>query len=127
MVKVGVSFYYIGDINRATNLYARLFGSAPSYADEDWVRFHLEGGDIALHLDPNLQATTAAEPVRFGAVISLTVEDIHAFLQLAQDLSFITIGDVLVLPYGLQAQLRDPWGNRLSILQPKKLQAGAKD
>jgi len=120
MVKIGVSFYYIGDINRATDLYSRLFDSTPFSADEDWVRFHLEGGDIALHLDPGLQPTTAAEPVRFGAIVSLTVEDIHAFLELAQDLGFITIGDTLDLPYGLQAQLRDPWGNRLSVLEPKK-------
>jgi len=52
--------------------------------------------------------------------VSLTVEDIHAFLELAQDLGFITIGDTLDLPYGLQTQLRDPWGNRLSVLEPKK-------
>jgi predicted enzyme related to lactoylglutathione lyase len=120
MVKVGVSFYYIGDINRATDLYSRLLGSAPSYVNEDWVRFHLEGGDIALHLDPGLQPTIAAEPVRFGAIVSLTVEDIRAFLELARDLGFIVLGDTQDLPYGLQAELRDPWGNRLSVLEPKK-------
>ena len=120
MVKVGVSFYYIGDINRATDLYTRLFGSEPSYAEDDWVRFHLEGGDIAFHLDPGLRPTTVIEPLKFGAVVSLTVEDILAFLDLAQDLGFTIVGDIQELPYGLQAQLRDPWGNRLSALQPKR-------
>jgi predicted enzyme related to lactoylglutathione lyase len=52
--------------------------------------------------------------------VSLTVEDIRAFLELARDLGFIVIGDTQDLPYGLQAELRDPWGNRLSVLEPKK-------
>lgn len=120
MVKIGVSFYYVGDIDRATNLYSRLLGLKPFYADEDWVRFHLEGGDIAFHLDPGLRTATAVAPIKFGAVVSLSVENIRAFLDSAQALGFTTVGDTQDLPYGLQAELRDPWGNRLSILEPKK-------
>jgi hypothetical protein len=52
--------------------------------------------------------------------VSLTVENILAFLDSARGLGFTTVGDTQDLPYGLQAQLRDPWGNRLSILEPKK-------
>jgi hypothetical protein len=62
VVKIGVSFYYVGDIDRASDLYSRLLGIKPVYTDGDWVRFHLEGGDIAFHLDPGLRTATAAEP-----------------------------------------------------------------
>ena len=120
MVKIGVSFYYVGDIQRATALYSSLLGSGPAYAEEDWVRFHLQGGDLALHLDPGRQPTTTSEDVRYGAVVSFTVEDIRTFLQLARSLGFIVAGDVQDLPYGFQAHLRDPWGNRLAVLQPKQ-------
>lgn len=120
MVKVGVSFYYVGDIQRAADLYSRLLETNPFFTSDDWLRFHLDGGDLALHLDPDLPPATAFEPVKYDAVVSLTVEDIHAFLQRAQDLGFTTTGEVQAQSYGLQAQIRDPWGNRLSVLEPKE-------
>ncbi len=120
MVKVGVSFYYVGDITWATRIYSALLSTEPSYGDKDWVRFHLEGGDIALHLDPAVQPTNGPGPVRYGAVVSLTVDRIDSFLDLASSLGFTIVGRVQDLPYGRQAQLRDPWGNRLSVLQPNE-------
>jgi predicted enzyme related to lactoylglutathione lyase len=118
-MKLGVSFYYVGNVQEATAAYSRLFATSPVYADEDWVRFHLEGGDLALHMASGLPRTKAVEPVRFGAVVSISVDDIHTFLRLAADCGFAQVGEVQGQAYGFQAEVRDPWGNRLSILQPK--------
>jgi extradiol dioxygenase family protein len=98
MVNIDVNFYYVGDLHRTTELYAKLLESNPFYAGEDWVRFHLEGGDLALHLDPDRTLTRVGAPVRFGAVVSLTVEDIQTFLRLALSLGFTVAGEVQDLP-----------------------------
>jgi len=41
-VKIGVSFYYVGDIKAAIAAYSSLLGRTTSYADDDWARFDLE-------------------------------------------------------------------------------------
>ena len=119
-MKIGVCFYYVGDLTAATDQYSRLLESKPAFADEDWVRFELSGGNLALHLDVNLPRTEAAEPVQYGAVVSLTVDDMRDFMARAHECGFRQIREVEDLPYGLQSQLRDPWGNRLSVVQPKE-------
>jgi predicted enzyme related to lactoylglutathione lyase len=119
-VKVGVSFYYVGDLKAAVEAYSSLLGTNPSYADDDWARFDLEGSALALHLHPELPRTKTPQAVRYGAIVSLTVEDIRAFLQAAEDSGFNVVGGIQDLPHGLQAEIRDAWGNRLSVLQPKR-------
>lgn len=118
-MKVGVSFYYVGDLKVAVAAYSSFLSTSPSYADDNWARFDLEGSALALHLDPKLPPTRVPQAVRYGAIVSLTVENIHAALQAAEDSGFTVVGEVQDLPYGLQAEIRDPWGNRLSVLQPK--------
>ena len=118
-MKIGVSFYYVGDLPEATKLYSVLLGASPAYADDDWARFNIEGSALGLHLDADLPRTTRSDPVQYGAVVSLSVESIHDFVDLSRSLGFTMIGEVEDLPYGLQAHLRDPWGNRLSVTQPK--------
>lgn len=117
-MKLRVTFYYVGDLVAATEAYSNLLGSSPYYSDEDWVRFRLEGGDLALHLDASLRPSSHPEPVSHGAVASLLVDDIGAILELAQHAGFQLHGDVQILPYGRQARILDPWGNHISILQP---------
>ncbi|MGH2375243.1 MAG: VOC family protein [bacterium] len=118
-MKIGVSFYYVGDIHKATRIYSSFLGTSPSSLDEDWVRFHLDGGDLALHLDTAIKETSSVEPVRFGAVVSITVDDITTSLNRACEAGFTQVGEVQHQAYGDQAQIRDPWGNRLSILARK--------
>ena len=118
-MKIGVIFYYVGDLQVAINAYSVILGTAPSDIDRDWARFKLEGSDLAVHLNPDLPRIKTSHPVKYGAVASLSVEAIHDFLALAEEAGFIGAGEVQDLPYGLQAQIRDPWGNRLSVLQPK--------
>jgi len=118
-VKLRVSFYYVGDLTKATRAYSAFLGVTPFYEDKDWVRFHLEGGDLALHRNEGLAETAAHQPIQFGAVISFTVQDIQATLKSAMDNGFHLVGDVQDFPYGKQVELRDPWGNRLSLVEPK--------
>jgi len=66
------------------------------------------------------QTTKTPQAVRYGAIVSLTVEDIRAFLQAAADSGFTVVSEIQDLPDGLQAEIRDAWGNRLSVLQPKR-------
>ena len=117
-MKLRVAFYYAGDLHKAAHVYSTLLGTSPIYADNDWVRFHLDGGDLALHHDPSLSEVETVEPIRYGAVVSLSVSDINATLALAQVSGFRQIGEIEVQPYGKQAHIRDPWGNRLSLIQP---------
>jgi hypothetical protein len=118
-MKVSVIFYYVGHLQAGINAYSVLLGTAPSYADEGWARFNIEGSDLAIHLDPSLPRIATSDPVKYGAVVSLSVEAIHDFLALAKEAGFISVGEVQNLPYGLQAQIRDPSGNRLTVLQPQ--------
>jgi len=118
-VKVGVSFYYVGNLEAAVEAYSALLGRSPSYADDDWASFDLEGSALAIHLNPKLPRTKAFEPVGYGAIVSLTVDNIESLLEIARRSGFTVVGEVQDLPYGLQAEIRDPWGNRLSALQPK--------
>ncbi|MGQ0550881.1 MAG: VOC family protein, partial [Armatimonadota bacterium] len=66
-----------------------------------------------------VKETSSLAPVRFGAVVSITVDDITKSLNVASQAGFTQVGEVQHQPYGDQAQIRDPWGNRLSILAPK--------
>lgn len=118
-MKLRVSFYYIGNIRKAIRVYSKFLGISPVYADKDWVRFHLEGGDLALHLNEDLSETSRHDPVQYGAVVSLTVENLQSALQLAKDCGFSQVGETHDLPYGTQAQIRDPWANRLSLVETK--------
>jgi predicted enzyme related to lactoylglutathione lyase len=87
------------------------------HTESDWVRFRLEGGELALHLNPQLEKAKAAEPMRFGAVVSFDVENIDAALRRATQAGFTLAGEVHAEPYGKQAEVRDPWGNRLSFVE----------
>uniref|UniRef100_A0A7C3AAJ7 VOC family protein n=1 Tax=Thermorudis sp. TaxID=1969470 RepID=A0A7C3AAJ7_9BACT len=61
-VKIGVSFYYVGDIKAAIAAYSSLLGRTTSYADDDWARFDLAGSALALHLHPELPRTKCSGP-----------------------------------------------------------------
>jgi predicted enzyme related to lactoylglutathione lyase len=117
-MRLRVTFYYVGDLVAATEAYSKLLGLSPYYSDEDWVRFRLDGGDLALHLDASLLPHTRPGPVLHGAVASLSVDDIGVILEIAQHAGFQLHGDVQTLPYGMQARILDLWGNHISILQP---------
>ncbi|MCL5097370.1 MAG: VOC family protein [Candidatus Omnitrophica bacterium] len=118
-MKLRVSFYYVGDLKKAAQAYLNFLGLSPSYADEDWVRFQLEGGDLALHLNEELPETSEFRQMQTGAVVSFTVQDLQTTLQRAEGSGFHQVGEIRDLPYGRQVQLRDPWGNRLSLVEPK--------
>lgn len=118
-MKLRVSFYYVGSIEKATRLYSKFLDLSPAYADRGWVLFHLEGGDLALHLNEDLAETVTQDAVKYGAVVSLTVDDLPSALQLAKDSGFRPVGEPQDLAYGAQAHIRDPWGNRLSLVEPK--------
>jgi extradiol dioxygenase family protein len=117
-MQLGVSFYYVGDIPKATRAYSGFLQCNPVYSDQDWVRFHLDGGNLALHLNPDLAKTEENAPIKFGAVVSITVNDIQQAITRACKQGFRLVGEVQVQPYGKQAEIRDPWGNRLSLLEP---------
>src|SRR5512143_2950313 len=117
-MKIGVSFYYVGDLKDAIEAYTGLLGIAPSNADADWARFDIEGTALGLHLDSRLPRIRTANPVRYGAIVSLSVGDIRTALETAGKAGFTQAGEVQDRPYGLLAQIRDPWGNRLSLIQP---------
>lgn len=118
-LKLRVSFYYVGDLTKATRAYSAFLEITPFYQDKDWVRFHLEGGDLALHLNEALPETVEHQVIQFGSVVSFTVENMQETLKSAKDNGFHQVGDVQDLAYGQQVQLRDPWGNRLSVVEPK--------
>ncbi len=118
--KLRVSFYYVGDLEKAAQAYSTLLEISPFYKDKDWVRFHLDGGDLALHLNEELPETSKYQPMQFGAAVSFTVQDIGATIKSTLESGFHQIGEVQDLPYGKQAQLRDPWGKRLSLVEPKE-------
>ncbi|MDM7916177.1 MAG: VOC family protein [Candidatus Eisenbacteria bacterium] len=120
-MRVGVSFYLVGDTKKATRIYSRLFETEPFLADGDWVEFSLEGGNVALHADPELKETNGADqtvPFRGGAIVSFRVPDVRAALDRALTAGFEQVGGLNVQPYGTIANLRDPWGNRLSVMEP---------
>lgn len=112
-----MSFYYVGDLQQATEAYSRLFGSQPVHAESEWVRFRLEGGELALHLSPGLTKTMDAPPMHFGAVVSFDVEDMDAALARAAQAGFRLAGAVQIQAWGKLAEIRDPWGNRLSFVE----------
>ncbi len=116
-MQLGVSYYYVGDIKEATQIYSGFLNRAPAINEQDWVRYHLEGGDLALHLNPRLPRTTTDEPIRFGAVVSFTVPDIRQTLERATRHSFRQVGEVQQEPYGKLAEIRDPWGNRIALIE----------
>ena len=119
-MKVRLSFYYVGELQKATEAYTKFLGSPPIYSDKDWVRFHLEGGNLALHRNEELPVTTLHEPVCYGAIVSLTIEDMDEVLRLANECGFTQVGEIQNFSYGAQAQIRDAWGNRLSLVEPKE-------
>ena len=117
-MKIGLCFYYVGDITEANQLYSRFLGCDPYIREPDWIRFHLDGGDLALHLDPKLPKTSSNESIRFGGVVSLTVTDLTQTLAQARQLGFRQVGEVQLEGYGKLAEIRDPWGNRFSLIEP---------
>ena len=56
-MKIGVIFYYVGDLQVAINAYSVILDTAPSDIDRDWARFKLEGSDLAVHLNPTCRAS----------------------------------------------------------------------
>jgi len=117
-MKLGVSFYYVGDTKKGTEIYRHFLGVKPTYADGHWAQFHLEGGDLALHHQSNLAETAENHPVRGGAIVSFTVPDIQEALVRARESGFRQVGSIDVQPFGSLANVRDPWGNHISLLQP---------
>ncbi len=120
MMKLGVSFYYVGHIQKATEMYSRFLGVQPAYADDDWVKFHLEGGDLALHYHPNLQETKESTSPKYGATVSFSVPEIHQALAHATECGFNQVGTVDEQPFGKLANIQDPWGNRISLFEPSE-------
>ena len=116
-MQIGVSYYYVGDITEATQIYSSFLAHQPAISEQDWIRYHLDGGDIALHLNPDLPKTKEDTPMRFGAVVSFTVPDIQQVLIRATQHGFRQVGEVHVQPYGKLAEIRDPWGNRIALIE----------
>lgn len=119
-MKLDVSFYYVGNIEKATEMYSKFLGKKPVYADDDWVRFELDGGNLALHLNENLEETSSEASVRYGATVSFSVHDIQETVDLARQTGFDLVGKIREQPFGKLAELRDSWGNRISLLEPPK-------
>jgi extradiol dioxygenase family protein len=118
-VQIGVSYYYVGNIEEAVKMYSHFLGCDPSIRERDWVRYHLDGGDLALHLNPDLPRTDAEAPMKYGAVVSFTVPDIQQALVRATQHGFRQPAEVQLAPYGKLAELRDPWGNRIALIEPQ--------
>jgi predicted enzyme related to lactoylglutathione lyase len=117
-VRLDVSYYYVGNIDEASQVYSHLLACEPAVHEQDWVRFDLEGGSLAFHLDPDLPKAVSEAPVRFGAVVSITVPDVQQAVERVTRHGFRQHGEVLSQPYGKLAEIRDPWGNRLSLIEP---------
>lgn len=116
-MKLRVSFYYVGNIQEATQVYSHFLRCSPRFSSPDWVQFHVDGGELALHLDPNLEKTEENAPIRFGAVVSFNVPEIQQALMLAKQEGFRQVGNVQIQTYGKQVEVRDPWGNRISLVE----------
>ncbi|MBI2845083.1 MAG: VOC family protein [Chloroflexi bacterium] len=117
-IKIGVTFYYVGDLQKAKGVYSRFLGVEPVYADEDWARYEITGGSLALHYLPELKEIEEIKQERGGAVLSLTVSDIQSTLARAKASGFRQVREVDERPFGKLSSIQDPWGNRISLLEP---------
>lgn len=51
-------------------------------------------------------------------MLSFTVTDIHNIITLAKESGFRQVREVDEQPFGKLSSIQDPWGNRLSLLEP---------
>jgi len=117
-MRLGVSYYYVGDISEAVQIYSGFLEIEPVIHEPDWARYDLDGGSLALHLNQALPRVETDVPVRHGAIVSFTVPDILLALTRAKQLGFRQPVEVLFQPYGKLAEIRDPWGNRIALFEP---------
>lgn len=117
-IKIGVTYYYVGNLHKAKEIYSRFLGVEPVYADEDWARYEIAGGALALHYLPDLKEVEEIKQDRGGAMLSFTVTDIHNIITLAKESGFRQVREVDEQPFGKLSSIQDPWGNRLSLLEP---------
>lgn len=45
-MRLDVSFYYVGNMKKATSMYSKFLGKKPVYDGGHLVRFELEGGNL---------------------------------------------------------------------------------
>lgn len=116
-IKIDVTYYYVEDIQKAEDIYARFLGVQPVYANEDWARYEIAAGAVALHYLPDIKEVVEIKQER-GGTLSFTVSDIQSTLSRAKESGFRQVGDVDEESFGKLASLRDPWDNHISLIEP---------
>jgi len=114
-MRFGNAHYYVGDMRRAREVYRQLLGREPRYSDDDWTEFALDGGVLALHLHARRPEVTDKTEVRYGALVTLEVDDVGRALDQAGRAGFLQVSDVFSEPFGKLVRVQDPWGNQVVL------------
>ncbi|HEX9650285.1 MAG TPA: VOC family protein [Cyclobacteriaceae bacterium] len=105
------TIYYVSDLERAKEWYARAFGQEPYFDEPFYVGFEIGGYELGLHPGEKKKAETESVISYWG------VDDIQKEFKRLMDLGGkshqepMNVGDNIMV-----ASVRDPWNNIVGII-----------
>lgn len=113
-------YYYVSDMKRSEVFYSEVLGFSKMFGDEYWTQFDCFGLSLALHqTDTKIPQAPEGEDHRHagGAVLTLKVENLEETVEALRQKG-AKIGPIRDEPWGKLADLEDPDGNLLNLMEP---------